>query len=277
MKSPAISRELVFLGDFREEALDLSKTSGRTDLYSTGVPQIDEYLFGGYGRQGGYEIVVMYGDTGIGKSLVSLNFMASLMRNGVGLGLAVLEDSFGDVSERLLKMVGMETWECINKQRNIHCLPPAALDKPWTLESLLDYFEHWFTNGVDVVLLDHIQFAFENADSIRGENEYTSQRLFMRRLNALVKKHMKTVFVISHINKTIGGRGMQKIQGSGGIAGGATKVLELEKNDSGAYSMSLRKTRFTPGRDYPAIFRLDDSMRIVWRKDEQAGYSEKLF
>jgi KaiC/GvpD/RAD55 family RecA-like ATPase len=61
---------------------------------------LDDYLKGGYGRRDGYEIVLLYGPTGVGKSTVALNFLAAPIRDGTKIGLLVLEDDMADVSNR---------------------------------------------------------------------------------------------------------------------------------------------------------------------------------
>ena len=72
---------------------------------------------------------------------------------------------------------------------NVHFMPQEDLVKSWNLDDLLNLIESWFVErGLDVILLDHLQFAFEGAESIKGENEYASQRVFMQKLNQLMKR-----------------------------------------------------------------------------------------
>jgi predicted ATP-dependent serine protease len=218
---------------------------------------LDRYLGGGYGRKDGYEIVLLYGDTGVGKSTVGLNFLEQPIKNGARIGLLVLEDDGADVYIRLSNILGAEgTKNYIMGGDSIHFMPQEDLVKSWNLDDLLKLIEEWFVERkIDVILLDHLQFAFEGAESIKGENEYISQRIFMQRLNQLMKRIKKTIILVSHVNKQAGVKGMAKIVGSGAIAQASTKVIEVaEDTDMGAGALMiwLRKSRFTakPGHHY---------------------------
>lgn len=248
-----ITKQVVYIGDFLEKAKLLKGSFGRTDLYSTGHSELDKYLGGGFGRQDGYEVVLLYGATGIGKSTVALNFLAEAIKQGKKVGLLILEDDMADVSNRLEGVLGPKYYARMNASQNVLCLPEDALTKSWKLDDLLKYIEDWFDLGVELILLDHLQFAFESAEMIRGENEYIAQRVFMQKLNQLMKRVKKTIILVSHVNKANGAKGMDKIVGSGAIAQAATKVIEVaDDRMDDTIRLNMRKTRFTkrPGFHY---------------------------
>ena len=252
-----LSKRVVYLRDFKAEADKLRATWGTTSLYSTGTKVLDTYLGGGFGRQDGYEIVLLYGDTGVGKSTVGLNFLKQPIESGARVGLLVLEDDGADVFIRLSNILGAEgTKKHIMASDSIHFMPQEDLVKSWNLDDLLKLIEEWFNDRkIDVIFLDHLQFAFEGAESIKGENEYISQRIFMQKLNQLMKKIKKTIILVSHVNKAHGVKGMAKIVGSGAIAQAGTKVIEVGEDSDmgvGALQIWLRKSRFTvkPGHHY---------------------------
>lgn len=261
----SITKQLVYIGDFLTEAQKLKLTYGHTELYSTRNVDLDRYLHGdsnrhnnhlykgGYGRPDGYEVIVLYGSTGIGKSTVALNLIADPIVKGKKVGLLVLEDDMADVSVRLSYVLSDSEYKAMNEAKNVRCLPKDALVRSWTLPDLLEYIEKWFEDGIELILLDHLQFAFEGAESIKGENEYTAQRVFMQKLNQLVKKHKRTVILISHINKNSTAKGMDRIQGSGAIAQAATKSIEVYRDDDmDCLVVHMRKSRFTrtPGHGW---------------------------
>lgn len=272
----AISKEEVFIGDFAEEAQELRKTYGLTDKFTTGHAVLDRYLHGdenkynnyrgGFGRKNGYEIMLLYGPTGIGKSTVALNFLAPAITRGVKVGLLILEDDMADASVRLSFILTEREYATMNSEQNVRCLPKGALVKRWKLADLLEYIEDWFVNqGVEIILLDHLQFAFEGAESVKGENEWASQRVFMQALNEVVKRLKKTIILVSHINKGMG-KGMDKVQGSGALAQAGTKVIEVTKDeDSGDTVIRMRKSRFTPTPNFGYHMKLNGSKleRIV--------------
>jgi predicted ATP-dependent serine protease len=253
----AISKQIVYIGDFADEAAKMRDSFGRTDRFSTGHSKLDEYLGHGFGRKDGYEVVLLYGATGIGKSLVALNFLAQAIIAGEQVGLMILEDDMADASLRLSYILGPSKYEKMNAKNNVRCIPRDALMKSWRLDDLLAMVEEWFDAGIEVILLDHLQFAFEGAESIKGENEYVAQRVFMQKLNQLMKKNKKTIILVSHVNKDNGSKGMNKIVGSGAIAQAATKVIEVGRDkDNGDIVLHMRKSRFTrtPGHDYHMKF-----------------------
>lgn len=246
-----LSKRVVYLRDFADEAKKLRATWGSTRLFrASDTTAFNEYLGGGYGRHDGYEIVLMYGDTGVGKSTVGLNFLRDPIEQGKKVGLLVLEDAGADVFIRLSNILGVDgTKKYIMESDNIHFMPQEDLVKSWNLDDLLKLIEEWFVDRkIDVIFLDHLQFAFEGAESIKGENEYISQRIFMQKLNQLMKKMNKTIILISHVNKSNNVKGMGKIVGSGSIAQAGTKVIEVQEDEDmgqGALRIWLRKSRFT--------------------------------
>lgn len=267
-----ISKQEVYIGDFREKALKLKQTYGMTDRFSTDIWQLDKYISGqdprfgnrgnagGFGRRDGYEIVTLFGPTGIGKSLVALNFIAPAIKADEKVGLLILEDDMADASVRLSFILGETEWQAMNERRNVRCLPEDALVRSWSLEDLLKYIEDWFDEGIDLILLDHLQFAFEGAESLKGENEYTAQRVFMQKLNQLMKKKKKTIILVNHVNKDGTAKGMNKIQGSGSIAQAGTKVIEVNKDkDNGDTVLRLWKSRFTATPDHSYHLRIKNS------------------
>lgn len=246
-----ITKQRIYIGDFADEAIKLRDSFGTTDLFTTGFGKFDSYLGGGFGRKDGYEVVLLYGPTGIGKSLVGLNLLAPAILGNVKVGMLILEDDMADASLRLSYILGLDNWKNMNLKRNVFCLPADALQRSWKLDDLLEYIEHWFTKeGVELILLDHIQFAFEGAESIKGENEWTAQRVFMQKLNQIMKRTKKTIILVSHVNKAPGSKGMDKIVGSGAIAQASTKVIEVGKED-GKTRLRLHKSRFTATPDWP--------------------------
>lgn len=253
-----LSKQVIYIGDFAEEAARRKETWGTTDYYSTGNHLLDDYIGGGFGREDGYEIVLLYGSTGIGKSTVALNMIAPAIQDGKKVGLMILEDDMADASLRLRMILGDFEYSKMNASRNVVCIPKDSLSKSWTLNDLLELIEQWFTTlKVDLILLDHLQFAFEGAEAIKGENEYIAQRIFMQKLNEMVKKYNKTIILVSHINKDNGSKGMNKIVGSGAIAQASTKAIEVSRN-APFLRMRLWKSRFTETPDHAWDMKLID-------------------
>lgn len=257
----SISREIALARDFAQEAELLKANYGRTSLYSTSALKLDSYLGGGFGRENAYEVVLLFGPTKIGKSTVALNFAGAAIKQGQRVGIMNLEDDSPDVFLRLAMIVGKQaTEDYILRGDTVHLMAPSAVGKPWKLTELIELIESWFTDRkIDLLVLDHLQFAFEAAD-FRGENEYQAQRTFMRELNGLMRRVKKTIILVSHIGKATGaaGVGVNKIVGSSGIAAASTKLIELSKDGSGQLWLQEWGSRFTATPDLPHPVRLDN-------------------
>lgn len=255
-----LSKRVVYLRDFFDEAQKLKASWGKTTLYSTGDKLLDDYLGGGFGRQDGYELMLLYGDTGIGKSTVALNFLRQPIESGAKVGLLVLEDDGADVFLRLSSVLGSTSMNNFVMQSDgVHFMAQEDLVQSWNLDDLLVLIEDWFVNrGLDVIMLDHLQFAFEGAEMAKQENEYIAQRIFMQKLNQLMKRVKKTIILISHVNKNTASKGMGKIVGSGSIAQASTKVIEIaeDKHDDEGIRLWMRKTRFTKKRGHDFAMKL---------------------
>lgn len=255
----ALSKKITYIGDYKEQADKIQHGYGKTNLFSTGLSSFDAYLNGGYGRTEGYEIVLLFGPTGIGKSTVGLNMIAEPIRNGTKIGLLVLEDDMPDVSNRLRQILSEEEYRKMNTGRTVLSFDQEELTKSWTLDDLLKFIEMWFDMGVELIFLDHLAFAFEGAEAIKGENEYIAQRVFMQKLNQLIKRLNKTIILVHHQNKNSGSRGMDKVVGSGAIVQASTKVIEVSEGDVlDSVNINLLKSRFTKKPGFHYCFKLID-------------------
>lgn len=263
MKEKKISLGLRPATAFEEEARADKDQWGVTDLYSTGDKILDEYMGnsqkGGYGRRSGYEIVTIFGDTGMNKSTLATSMIIDPASKGVQVAYLALEDDPKDVVKRLMQQC-ISQKEFDNAMKNILFLPESD---GYTLEAMAEAIEKIF-DVADIVLVDPIQFIYEASVAEKGETEFNRQRLFMRRMNNVMKHTNKTLILVSHTNKNngkYGSKGLDRIIGSSAIAQVSTKVLEINRKEDGLQGIRLWKTRFTPYR-YCGVQIVLDSMRV---------------
>lgn len=246
-----------------EEAKKASEEWGRTDLYSTGDQILDEYLgnsqTGGYGRRSAYEIITIFGDTGMNKSTFASSLIIDPASKGTTIAYFALEDDPKDVVSRLMKQCDNE--EQLNKVLDNVLFMPE--NDGYTLDMMAEAIENIF-NIADIVVIDPLQFIFEASVAEKGETEFNRQRLFMRRMNNVMKHTNKTLIIVSHTGKGGGNdkrTGVDRIIGSSAVAQVSTKVIEINRKDDGLHGIRLWKTRFTPYR-YSGIQIKLDHMRI---------------
>lgn len=234
---------------------------GKTDLYSTGDSIIDEYLgnsiFGGYGRKDGYEIITIFGDTGMNKSTLATSFILDPASKGTQVAYFALEDDPKDVVKRIMIQCKMDEEKVKKITNNILFMPE---NDGYTLETMAQAIEKIFSIA-DIVVIDPLQFIFEASVTERGETEFNRQRLFMRQMNNIMKHTNKTLIIVSHTGKG-GGKdarsGVDRIIGSSAVAQVSTKVIEINRHEDGLQGIRLWKTRFTPYRYVGMQVKLED-------------------
>ena len=234
---------------------------GKTDLYSTGDQILDEYLgnsfTGGYGRKDGYEIITIFGDTGMNKSTFATSIILDPASKGTQIAYFALEDDPKDVVRRILIMCNMDEEKARTITNNILFMPESD---GYTLDAMAEAIEKVF-DAVDIIVIDPLQFIFEASVAEKGETEFNRQRLFMRKMNNLMKHTNKTLIIVSHTGKG-GGKdartGVDRIIGSSAVAQVSTKVIEINRKEDGLQGIRLWKTRFTPYRFCGVQIRLDN-------------------
>lgn len=258
-----INMGMIQASSLIEEAKKSAGEWGTTDLYSTGDRILDEYLGnsekGGYGRKTGYEIMTIFGDTGMNKSTFASSLVLDPASKGVQVAYFALEDDPKDVVTRMMR-------QCNNPKEekavldNILFMPE---NDGYTLDMMAQAVEEIF-KVADIVVIDPLQFIFEASVTEKGETEFNRQRLFMRQINNIMKHTNKTLIIVSHTGKG-GGKdsrtGVDRIIGSSAVAQVSTKVIEINRKEDGLHGIRLWKSRFTPYR-YCGIQIVLENMRV---------------
>jgi len=260
--------------NFHDRAVIRMAEWGRSERFPTGWTQFDEYLYGGFGMRSDGELVVIAGDTKIGKSTLVANIALRLANSGAKVHYMSLENSYDQTYGMLWKVAGTGD-EGLFDYKDIITFPPEELifgEEAWSADTLIDHMEFQSdARGTDVFVLDHLNFMFENEEQLG--NEINRVRVVMRKLSRFAVKHKATIICISHMNK--GGIGasnsrpsVDRIYGSAGIAGAATKILLLHKPEQQnpeqkIIEVQLARSRHTKDRDESFQF---DATTTKWRE-----------
>ena len=226
------------------EADKYEDSFGITDRYSTGNDILDEWLGGGFGKRGSYELITVFGDTGVGKSTVSMQLLKDSVVKGVPQAWMILEDSLLDTNMRFRKM--FPTMEEANKaiSQEVELESGMTIQSPilmsrevvndkYNLDDLYDWIEERIKIGIHLFLLDHLQFAFDNSEEISDTKMNEKQRRFLKRIEDLMVATNSTIIMVSHTNKDKGLTGMDKIYGASAIKQSSTKIIEVASVSSG--------------------------------------------
>jgi KaiC/GvpD/RAD55 family RecA-like ATPase len=251
--STGFSHEVVYAADLIEDAKKLMKNVGRTDRYSTGLLGLDHYLHGGYGIKDMWEIILLHGSYGSGKSTFAINLLADPIKTGVRVGIMALEDDPRVVVKRLaIALNDIELSQEPLASRRIRLLPPEPKDKGWSLSDLAKEIELWFTDpvyGVEIIVLDHLQFAFDFAEYDGKRGEWGRQAKFMQQVNGIMRRTNKTLILVSQQNAD------GNLAGSRAIRYAGSTMLKFERvvGDPNQRAVFLEKTRETAPRDYACV------------------------
>ena len=253
-----------------DSALERASKNRETSKYSFGDPMIDDYCGGGWGRDDAYELVCVFGGTGMNKSTLLSQMVISPAAKGDKVAYLALEDELEDVIIRLHKQLqptGLAAQDKLNKVlHNIDFFPE---NDGYSLDELANVIEELF-NTYDVIVVDPIQFVFEASIVDRGETEWNRQRVFMRKLRNIVVRARKPLVFVSHTNKSAYNKnsevdGIGQMMGSGGLPQICTKIIQIDRDKDGLRHIKLLKTRFTKHRFNPLQINLStEDMRIYF-------------
>lgn len=271
---PAINNLFSPIMLYKEEAKKAMTAPRMTDLYSTGDPMIDEYLGGGIGRkEGKYEIVLIFGDTGVNKSTFATQLAVTAALSGAQVSYYSLEDDRIDLCSRILRQLsGMKPTKFDDETKLFDQISPYFSIAPdcdgYTLDMLVKQVEQLFLTGSDIVVIDPLQFVFEASVDERPETEFNRQRKFMRQVNNLIKNacketgKSKTLILVSHTNKGKFDNAIDTIMGSGANKQVPTKIIQVVREDNLRF-LNMVKTRFTKYRPGRHQVGLDENTMLI--------------
>lgn len=249
--------ELVSLADYSELADENASSFGRTDLYSTGFKDVDEWMGGGFGKTGSYENFTIFGDSGVGKSTVALQFLKQSVIDGVPQAWIILEDAPQDVNARFRRMFAspeeankaitqMVKLKSGNQVANPMLMSETFMESDFKLADIYDWIKFRIeTLGIKLFLFDHIQYAFDAAEESASSQANQIQRKFMKQIADLIKRNNATIVMVSHTKKDRFAQGMDRMYGSSAIAQTITKNMEVKKveNYPGVIELKMHKNR----------------------------------
>lgn len=273
-EKPTINNLFTPILKLKDDAKKALSAPRVTDLYSTGDTLVDEYLGGGIGRKDGrYEIVLIFGDTGVNKSTFATQLAVVAALNGAQVGYYSLEDDKIDLCARILRQLGgLKRNKFDDEEKMFDKISPffaiAPTDDGYTLDMLAEQIEKLFLTGTDLVVIDPLQFVFEASVDERPETEFNRQRKFMRQVNNLMKNacdktgKSKTLIIVSHTNKGKFDNPIDTIMGSGANKQVPTKIIQIAREDNLRF-LNLVKTRFTRFRPGRHQIQLDDQTMLI--------------
>jgi replicative DNA helicase len=186
--------------------LDDVLTKSKTEIYKTGIPQLDVMWKG----IGGGEICILGAGPGVGKSTIAANFLLNFGKAGIPTLYYGTEETPHQTKARLVSMVsGVEPWRFrigvldMEHRRRAH---EAIADKihKYTISisrqkhpSLADIDNSLASGGYKILVLDSLMFV----NFAKGENMRLRVQQFMVDLNSVAQKRNVAVFLVCHLGR----------------------------------------------------------------------------
>ena len=253
-----------------EEARKRDEMNAKGCKYSFGDKVIDDYIGGGWGRYDAYDMICIFGGTGMNKSTLVSQMAISPALHGDHVAYLALEDEMVDVYNRMKRQMnptGIKSNEEFNKvMQNVHFM---GNNSGYYLSSMVNTVEALF-NNYDVIIMDPVQFVFEASIYEKGESEFNRQRIFMQQLHDVVTKAKKPLVFVSHTNKSAYSKHadmdeLGQMMGSIGLPQICSKIIRIHRDKDGFRTISFPKARFTQERHTPLSVSLDkNSLRIYF-------------
>lgn len=236
---------------------------GKTDNYQFDDPEINRILGGGIGRVGSFELCLIYGSSGAGKSVLAENLVWLAARKHEKICLMSLENDPAQTYGQLQKIFDDDK---LLNECNMEFIGREQLKDRFTIADVGAEIRRLYNEaGCDIVVLDHIQELLDLAtrEDSRDDNPNDKVRRFMQEVQDAVSENRKTLVIVAHTNKSKIG-GMESIYGSSALYQKATTVIEINKDpETGYVSIKCHKNRnaYVPPHD-PLRITYKDRMRV---------------
>lgn len=245
---------------------DLDCLKKNTEFLPTGLPNLDDFLDGGFMRK---ELVVLGGYTGSGKSFLSAQLMLNIAKKGFKSAYFSLEISNEMIVSRLIGQIAniKPTRIMVGKlTEEEYRLKMDAKAKISPYEEFLNFYDDVYKiqeieesikeNKYDFVVIDFIQNIMTEQ-----KDEYSSMSFVSLELQKMAKKYNCCILVLSQLSNSAYKGGYLEYKGSGGIAMVADLgffivrkedepeklTLTLKKNRRGISGMNFDFKFKTPG------------------------------
>lgn len=229
------------IADAQKHNLETWDSTGVTNLYSTGISQLDKYLGGGFGKEGDFEIVLIHSQPKTYKSTLALMFMMDAVRRGVPQGWVILEGSLAEALNRIRKC--FDPYEEFDKlvpqmEKCVFAMSKQMRRSNYALGDILKWMKYLHsTKGVNLFFIDPLGYAFDFSTRDPYENEWSRQARFMQELAAFGEDTNSTIVLVQHNTKDSSGPNASyraaAVGGSATLTKTATKAIEIrrEKDD----------------------------------------------
>lgn len=253
-KLPAGFNEYDSVAEAQKQLLANWESTGVTNLYSTGIKELDRYLGGGFGKEGDFEIVLIHSQPKTYKSTLALLFMIDAVKRGIPQGWVILEGSLAEAFSRIRKSFNpYEAFDSLipNMEKCVFAMSkPMRRSNEFTLRNILRWMRNlYIEKGCKLFFVDPLGYAFDFSTRDPYENEWSRQARFMQELAAFGEDTNSTIVLVQHNTKDSSGPNASyraaAVGGSSTLTKAATKAIELRREKDEMTAMGERYRRIS--------------------------------
>lgn len=249
------------LANFIDDAKIARETLGKSDLYPMqNFPGLAHYLSGGFGRKNSYELVVLSGRTGHGKSSFAMQMCLDSAMRGDKQGWIIMEEPVPDQINNFARFITGDNrteeamdWAYEQVKDNIEFMDPRFFDESFNTDNILEWIKIRHERGTNLFLFDHLNWAFDSADDLATRDPWPKQRKFVKRLARLCQELKITVILVAHSVKGAGAKEMNRedrVAASKAVMEVATRGIWVENTKDG-FLVEQIKARGLQARWFP--------------------------
>lgn len=240
--APAKSGEYVSYEEMKKEADLTYDKQGVSDRYSTGIPTLDEYFNGGFGRENLYELVLISSAPKQLKTTLAMRMLIEPLKNKVPMYWMLAEMSYGETMNmiRAFFYPNIEEADRIIKEA-IECGALKIADKKTmatinSTDDLLTEMKLARAGGVEIFYADPLNYLTKRAARNSKEKSWDADADFIDKAKLYLEEQKLTAIFVVHNAKQFNAHHEDGMAGSGDFPRIATKTIETRIEGRFTYS-----------------------------------------
>lgn len=230
--APVKSGEYASFDVIKEEADLTYDTQGVSDRYSTGIPSLDRYFSGGYGRKNLYELVLISAAPKQLKTTLAMRLLLEPLKTGVPMYWLLAEMSYGETLNMIraffypnVKEADRIVEEAIKKGTlKIAC--KETMESISDVEGLLAEIKLARANGAELFYADPLNYLTKRAGRGTNKDSWNIESDFIDKMKIYLEKEKLTALFVVHNAKQFNAHHEDGMAGSADFPRIATKTIE---------------------------------------------------
>lgn len=230
--APRKSGEYVSFDIIKDEADLTYETQGVSDRYSTGIPSLDRYFSGGYGRKNLYELVLISSAPKQLKTTLAMRLLLEPLKTGVPMYWMLAEMSYGETMNMIraffypnVKEADRIVKEAIEKGTlKIAC--KETMESITDVEGLLTEIKLARANGAELFYADPLNYLTKRAGRGQRKDSWDVESEFIDKMKGYLEQEKLTALFVVHNAKAFTAHHEDGMAGSADFPRIATKTIE---------------------------------------------------